>query len=143
MAATVETTTRSVTPSASLSLWRPGLAAAIAAGAATTAVAAVARGLGATFETAPGEAIPLPGFAQFTIIFSVIGILIARSIGRRARRPRPMFTTVAVTLTVLSFVPDAAMPFDTASKLTLMLTHVVAAAIVIPVLASRLPQRAR
>ncbi len=45
---------------------------------------------------------------------------------------------ITIALTAVSVVPDLTMPFDVTSKLTLMLTHVVAAAIVIPTLASRL-----
>jgi hypothetical protein len=45
-------------------------------------------------------------------------------------------TTVA--LTVLSFVPDVIAPAAPATKALLMLTHVVAAAIVIPAIARRL-----
>jgi len=41
-------------------------------------------------------------------------------------------------LTALSFVPDVTADATTATKLTLMLTHVVAAAIVIPSLAASL-----
>ena len=40
--------------------------------------------------------------------------------------------------TALSVVPDITISFDAASKLTLILTHIVAATIVIPSLARRL-----
>jgi hypothetical protein len=133
------TATTPVSTTEALSLWRPGLVAAIVAAGTTTAIAAVTMAAGVTFETAPGEAIPIIGFAQLTFVFSSIGILIAWAIRRRAARPRQTFTTVAVVLTVLSVVPDITMPFATASKLTLILSHLVAAAIVVPVLARRLP----
>jgi hypothetical protein len=123
------------------SIWRPGITAAIVAAAATTAVAAVAGALGVDFETAPGEAIPLLGFAQMTLIFSLVGVVMARLMAHRVSRPRSTFVGVTTALTVLSFVPDLTMSFDVTSTLTLMSTHVVAAAIVIPVLASRLAQR--
>jgi hypothetical protein len=42
-------------------------------------------------------------------------------------------TTVA--LTALSIIPDLTMPIDAASRATLVLTHVVAALIVLPALA--------
>ena len=141
MTATIESTPTTRTLAPAPALWRTGLTAGAAAAAATTAVAATADALGVSFESAPGEAIPLLGFAQLTLVFTVVGILIARSIGRRAATPRSTWTKTAVVLTVLSFVPDLTMSFDVASKLTLMLTHVVAAAIVIPTLASRLPAR--
>ena len=43
-----------------------------------------------------------------------------------------------LALTAVSFVPDVLADAHTATKLTLILTHIVAAAIVIPALASRL-----
>jgi hypothetical protein len=50
-----------------------------------------------------------------------------------------MFVRITVALTARSLVPDFTMSFDTASRLVLVITHVVAAAIVVPVLARRLP----
>jgi hypothetical protein len=123
-------------------LWRAGLAAGAAAGVATMAVAAAAQGLDVTsFETAPGESIPVAGFGQLTLFFTVVGIVIARSIAKRARHPRSTFVTTTLTLTALSFVPDVLLSTDVPTKATLVVTHVVAAAIVIPVLASRLADR--
>jgi hypothetical protein len=123
-------------------LWRAGLAAGLAAGAATVAVAATAHGLGVSLETAPGEAIPVIGFGQLTVFFSLIGVVIARTIGRRAQQPRRSFLRTTVTLTALSVVPDMVISAGAATRATLVLTHLVAAAIVIPVLSSRLPERA-
>ena len=125
------------------SLWRAGLVAGVLAAAATTAVAAVARTAGVSFETAPGDAIPMAGFAQLTILFSVIGIGIASVLRRRSARPRATFTRIAVALTVLSVVPDLTMSFDAGSRISLMLAHTVAATIVIPVVARRLPAQRR
>ena len=116
------------------SLWRPGLSAGVVAAAATSTIAGIASALGVSFESAPGEAIPLAGFAQLTLFFTVVGVLIAQGIRSRGDHPRSTFTKTAVALTALSVVPDLTMSFDAASKLTLMLTHVVAASIVIPVL---------
>ena len=44
-------------------------------------------------------------------------------------------------LTALSLVPDLMLSADVATKATLMAAHLVAAAIVIPVVSSRLPER--
>ena len=147
MTATVTTTVPSNPTTAPASthtpVWRAGLAAGVVAAAATTAIAAVGVAAGVSFESAPGDAIPVVGFAQMTLLFTAIGVLIARTIGRKASYPRATFTKTAIALTALSVVPDLSMSFDAASKLTLMLTHVVAAAIVIPVLASRLDAEGR
>lgn len=140
MAATINSTTvPSIASDSASSLWRPGLKAGVVAAVATTTVASVASALGVSFESAPGDAIPLLGFAQLTLLFTVVGVLMARTIRNHGRQPRSTFTRTAVALTVLSVVPDLSMSFDAASKLTLMLTHIVAAAIVIPALSSRLP----
>jgi hypothetical protein len=46
-----------------------------------------------------------------------------------------------VALTGLSFVRDLALAATSATKVVLMATHVVAAALVVPALAGRLPER--
>ena len=128
-------------PAATPLLWRTGLVAGLAAATATVAVAAIAHALGVSLETAPGEAIPVIGFGQLTLFFTAIGVLIARTIGRRARQPRSTFITTTIVLTALSVVPDLVLSTNASTKLTLVLTHLVAAAIVIPALSSRLPER--
>ena len=135
-------TTTLVTPTiqtrAAASLWRAGLAATAVAATATTVVAVTARAAGVSFESAPGDAIPLAGFAELTILFSIIGIGIAALIRRRSSRPRTTFTRVAIALTILSVIPDLVTSFDAGSRISLMLAHATAAVIVIPVLARRL-----
>ncbi len=122
-------------------LWRTGMTAGVVAAAATVAVASGAHAAGVSLETAPGEAIPVLGFGQLTLMCTVVGVLIARTIGRRARRPRSTFVRTTIVLTALSLVPDVMLSASGATKITLVLTHVVAAAIVIPALASRLSER--
>jgi len=125
---------QSTVSTSSRPLLRSGAKAGVVAAAATTTIAGVAHALGVSFESAPGDGIPLLGFAQLTFVFTMVGVLIGRTIRRRSSNPSSTFTKTAVGLTVLSVVPDLALSFDAASKLTLILTHVVAAAIVIPVL---------
>ena len=115
---------------------KAGLAAAVA----TMAVAAVAHAAGVSLETEPGEAIPLIDFGQLTLFFTAIGVLIARTIRRRAHHPRTTFTRTTVALTALSIVPDVILSAGASTKVTFVLTHLVAAAIVIPALASRLSE---
>ena len=139
---TVPTSVSAETSTTSPRLWRAGLAAGAAAGVATMTIAAAAQSLDVTsLETAPGEAIPVAGFGQLTVFFTVVGIVIARSMAKRARHPHSTFVRTTVALTALSLVPDAILSTDVATKATLMVTHLVAAAIVIPVLASRLADR--
>ena len=119
-------------------VWKYGVAAAVAASVATTALAAVASAAGVSFADSTGASIPLAGFAQLTLIFSLIGVGIAAAMARKARRPRTTFVRTAVALTALSFVPDITFGFDAASAATLITLHTVAAAIVVPTLAGRL-----
>jgi hypothetical protein len=120
------------------SLWRAGAIAGVCAAAATTTIAAAAHAAGVSFENAPGQAIPLPGFAQLTLVFTLVGVLLAAGIRRRSANPPSTFAKVTVALTALSLVPDLTMGFGVSSAVTLMATHLVAAAIVIPTLAGRL-----
>jgi hypothetical protein len=122
-------------------VWKHGVVAAVAAAITTTALAAVASAAGVTFADGSGAGIPIAGFAQLTLVFSLLGVGIAAVLGRRARRPRSTFVRTAVALTALSFVPDLTFGFDVASAATLISLHSVAAAIVVPTLARRLAPR--
>lgn len=142
MTATIATTVPSSTQTTQTrpSLVRAGAVAGIVAAVATTVVAAVAHGAGVSLETAPGEQIPVLGFGQLTLFFTAIGVVIAAALRRRAHNPQSTFVKVTVALTALSVVPDLMLSADVATKATLIATHLVAAAIVIPALSSRLPQ---
>jgi len=128
---TSSTRTRTVRP-----VWRTGVGSGLVAAAATTAVAGIAHAAGVSLEVA-GKPIPLLGFAQLTFVFTMVGTLLAAVLARRASRPRHTFVVTTVVLTGLSLVPDAIADALASTRLALALTHVVAAAIVIPALASR------
>ncbi|GAA1792463.1 hypothetical protein GCM10009795_042660 [Nocardioides hankookensis] len=119
-------------------VWRHGLAASVVAAVVTTTLAAIASAAGVSFADSSGESIPLAGFTQLTLVFSLVGVGLAAVLARRARRPRRTFVRTAVALTVLSWVPDLVVGFDAASAATLIGLHTVAACIVVPTLASRL-----
>jgi di/tricarboxylate transporter len=131
-------TTTAVPVRSPLSLLLPGIAATAVACVATAAVAAAGHAAGISLDMA-GEPIPVAGFAVLTAVFSLVGLGIATLLCRFARHPRAAFVRVTVALTVLSLVPDAVADAATSTKALLMLTHLVAAAIVIPVVARRLP----
>jgi Family of unknown function (DUF6069) len=57
---------------------------------------------------------------------------------RKAARPRRTFVRTTVALAVASLAAPFALPMDGVSIAVLVLTHVVAAAIVIPAVAARL-----
>jgi hypothetical protein len=118
-------------------VWRTGLAYGAVAAAATTTVAGIAHAAGVSLDIS-GEAIPLAGFAQVTFVCSMIGTLLAGVFARKASRPRHTFVVTTLALTALSLVPDVLADAATSTRITLALTHLVAAAIVIPALSTRL-----
>ena len=118
-------------------VFRTGLVAGLVASAATTAVGGIAHAAGISFDLS-GKAIPLAGFAQLTFVATMIGTLLAAVFARRATRPRYTFVVTTLALTALSIVPDVLADAQVSTRLALALTHIVAAAIVIPALASRL-----
>ncbi len=134
--ASIETAAPGVASGTRTRLWTAGLAAGLVAAAATTATAVAAHAAGVPL-TIQGEAIPTPGYAQLTLVGAVLGILLAR-LARRFAHPRSMFVRITVALTALSVVPDILVDATVASRLVLAVTHVVAAAIIVPALARRL-----
>ena len=120
-----------------LGLWARGALAGVVASIATVTVAAVAHAAGVSLAVG-GDAIPLEGFAQMTFLFTMLGTAIAVAMRSFARRPRVTFVKTTVALTALSLIPDAMADAHTSTRLVLGLTHVIAAAIVIPAVAARL-----
>ena len=120
------------------SVWKHGVAAAVVASAATTTAAAIASAAGVSFSNGRDAGIPILGFAQLTLVFSLIGVGLAAVMARRARRPRSTFVRTTVVLAVLSVVPDLTYGFTAGSAATLITLHTLAAVIVIPTLAGRL-----
>src|SRR4051794_37211125 len=110
--------------------WKRGLATGVAGAVASTAVAAAFQAAGHSLAVTDG-AIPVLAFAQMVLLSTVVGIVIARHTSRTT------FYRAAVALTVLSCVPDLALGDGVLSKAGLVLTHVVAAAIIVPRLARR------
>jgi hypothetical protein len=114
-----------------------GLLASAAAAVATAAVAGAGQLAGVSLEVG-GAPIPVIGFSSLTAIFSVVGLLLALGLRRFAGRPRVAFVRTTVVLTALSLVPDVLADAAPTTTMLLMLTHLVAAAIVIPTIARRL-----
>lgn len=118
-------------------LWKTGAVAGVSAAAATTAFAALAQAADVSLKVG-GEAIPVLGFAQLTLVGAIIGTVLAVVLSLRATKPRRTFVTTTVGLTALSIIPDVLADASSSTRITLALSHVIAAAIVIPALASRL-----
>jgi hypothetical protein len=113
-------------------LVRTGAIAGVIAAVGTTAVAAIADAADVSLEV-DGTAIPIPAFAWWTIIGAALGVVAARLLGDRRR-----FVVVASIAAGLTLVPAVAAPDDTATRVVLVAAHVLAAAIVIPLLGRRL-----
>lgn len=114
-------------------LIRDGAIAGVIAAVGTTAVAAIASAADVSLDV-DGQAIPIVAFALWTLIAAVLGVVLARLLRRRT--PFVVVTTVATALTL---IPAIAAPDDTGTKVVLVVTHVLAAVVIIPMIGRRLP----
>jgi hypothetical protein len=128
-------------------VWMVGLVAAVAGAVATALFAVVADAVGVPLEVASEsggtpEAIPPAGFATLVLAAGVIGTLLAVAVNRWAKRPARTFLVVTGVLTVVSMAsPFIAQEATTATRIALGLSHIVAAAVIIPTIANRLPRQ--
>jgi len=127
-------TTQTLTIPSTGSLGRTTVAVGAGTAALIAGAAAAFHAAGVPFEL-DGEMIPIAGFAQMTFLGAVIGGVLLAVLNRRSTDARRRFLQVTVALTALSCVPSVAWPPDTATKVALVSLHLVAAAIIIPVLA--------
>jgi hypothetical protein len=115
------------------SLLRTTVTVGIAAAAATVGTAAAVHAAGVPLAV-DGKMIPLGGFAQMTALGAIIGGLLLAVLNRRSDEPRRRFVQFTIALTALSCVPSVAWPPDVATKVALVAIHLLAAAIIVPVL---------
>ena len=118
-------------------LARTGLLATLAAAVATGAGAALAGATGVSLEV-EGGTLPASGIAFVTGVFSLVGVALAAALQRWSSRPDALFVRLAVGLTVLSLVPPVVWAGDAGTTVTLVVLHLVAAAIMIPAVARSL-----
>ncbi|NYI77316.1 DUF6069 family protein [Nocardioides panzhihuensis] len=123
-------------------VWPRGLVATAIAAVATTLTAVIAKTAGVDFGSSLGD-VPISAFPLLTVCCSLIGIIIAEVTIRVAKLPRSTFQITAIVLTGLSLVPDVLpfFEFDLAFVGVLCLTHILAAAIVVPMIALRMEER--
>ncbi|MFE6286241.1 DUF6069 family protein [Streptomyces sp. NPDC057877] len=130
-------------------IWLVGVLSAVAGALVTEAFALVARASGVPMEAAGSGAteaaeIPVGGFAGGVLFWSVVGIVLAPALARWAGRPARTFVAITVPLTALSMIAPALAPHTaTSTQIILALSHVVAAAVIIPPLARRLSAQHR
>ncbi|WP_116246498.1 DUF6069 family protein [Nocardiopsis sp. FIRDI 009] len=118
--------------------WRPRLGAVAAASVATAVVGGLAPFLGVdmVIEMPGMEPGPVPVFAfvLWTALFGLLGwaalALAERLLGARGRL---LWTVVAVVFTVVSCVPSVSVSGAAATEAVLVFTHLLAAAILVPV----------
>ncbi|GAA2070417.1 hypothetical protein GCM10009801_21120 [Streptomyces albiaxialis] len=135
-------------PWATRPVWLVGTLATAAGAAVTEVFTLAARGLGVPMAAATGgareaAAIPVGGFAMAVVLSSVAGVVLAMALARWAKRPARTFVIVTGVLTALSLVEPLAFTVHTAvsTQLVLALSHLVAAAVIVPPLARRLAHR--
>ncbi|GAA5105487.1 hypothetical protein GCM10023339_01410 [Alloalcanivorax gelatiniphagus] len=119
-----------------------GVVATIAAAALDALVAGVARSAGVDLEVTGGEAIPVSGIAFVTAVFSLAGVVGAAALLQWSHDPARWWWRATVALTALSLVPPFVAAADAATAVTLVVLHLLAAAVVIPAVARALPHRA-
>jgi hypothetical protein len=140
--ATSTRTTRTATTTSTrrFPLLKAGAAAGAVAAATTTAVAVAAHAVGVSFADRTGQSIPWFAFAQLTFIGALLGVALAAGVRRRASQPRRTFTRAAWTLAVVSCVAPTLIGLEAAAVAVLVVEHLVAAAVIIPAVSSRLPR---
>ena len=123
-------------------VWPRGLKATAITAVVTTVMAVIAKTAGVDFGSSAGD-VPILAFPMLTVWCSLIGVIIAELMIRRVDMPRSTFQITAIVLTGLSLIP-VVMPFfelDLAFVGVLCLTHVVAAAIIVPMIAACMEER--
>jgi hypothetical protein len=114
---------------------RTALLAVGGAVVATAAVTAVAKAAGVDLAVeGSDETIPVSGIAVVTGAFSLVGVVLAAGLHRWVGRPANLFARTTVGLTALSLVPPLLWAEGTATAVTLVVLHLVAASVVIPLL---------
>jgi hypothetical protein len=114
---------------------RTTVSVGVLAAAVTTTGAVVLRAAGVPLAV-HGQ-IPLAGFAELTFIAAVMGGVLLAVLNRRSSAPGRRFVQMTVGLTAISCVLPATFADTTASKIALVVLHLVAAASIVPVLARR------
>lgn len=125
-------------------VWLVGIVVSVVGALVTEVFALGARGIGVPMAAAsPGaeraQEIPAFGFAFGVLFYAVVGIVLAVALARWAKRPARTFAVTTITLTALSLVPPILAPHTaTSTQVVLCLSHLVAAAVIVPALTRRL-----
>jgi hypothetical protein len=120
-----------------------GLGAVVGGSVVTEIFGAVAHAAGVEMVAgSPGATAAQVGPGDYTggvVFFGLFGVVLACALARWARSPRRTWTVTAWLLTALSLTgPVLAVGATASTHVTLVLSHVVAAAVVVPIVAARL-----
>ena len=145
--ATTPTTTATRAPYGRLLL--VNLGATVVAGAAAEAWTALMRATGVELQVgdpfgdaSSAMALPTGACATSIAMCMVLGTALAVGLNWRARRPAYTYVVVACTLTFISLgAPLAAAGTNAGSKFTLIVAHLIAAAVIIPLVAHCLARK--
>jgi hypothetical protein len=129
------------------SVWRTGAIAGVGGAVALFAYGAIAQALSIPMKAAAPGASSVTTITPVSFAFGVVfctlwGTVLAVVLNRRAARPARTFLYSALALTVVSLgSPLSATHIAASTRITLVLGHLLAAAIVIPILTRRLARR--
>ncbi len=145
---TITTATPAARRVARTPVWLVGIAAIVLGSVVTEIYGVVVEAAGVPMVAGSPGATPStidPGdYSGGVVFFGAIGVVIAVALARWARAPRRTWTVAAWILAVLSLVgPVLADGASTATHLALIGSHLVAAAVVVPVIGRRLPETNR
>ena len=146
---TTETTTTTRTRAPYGRLLLVNLGATVAAGAAAEAWVALMRAAGVELrvgdpfgDASSAMALPTGACATSIVMCMVLGTALAVGLNWKARRPAHTYVVVACTLTFVSLgAPLVAAGTNAGSKFTLIVAHLIAAAVIIPLVARCLADR--
>lgn len=123
-------------------LWQVGLLSGLSGGLAALGVGLAAVALDVPMQVAQPDgtvaAVPLPAYVIATVVAALAGAGLAALLRRRVDRPSRTFAVVAWGLTALSLVQPALLADDAGTAVVLGLSHLAAAAVIIPWLSSAL-----
>jgi hypothetical protein len=131
--------TRSAHTVRAANVWTAVGVGTLAAAAATETLVALARAAG--IQVAIQGTDLKPGGCTIAVLMCMVaGVGVLAAVRRWAQSPARTWIRATLALTALSFLPDLTVPDTAAStRMVLMSAHIVAAAIIIPTVARRLP----
>jgi hypothetical protein len=133
-----------LTTALSRPVWQVSALAGLIAAVATEVYGLVARAAGvpmaaAGLGSAKATPITVGMFAMGTLICTFWGTVLALALARYTARPARIYVRVTIALTALSLaIPLSAADTTLATRLTLAAAHLIAAAIIIPLVTRRL-----